>query len=212
MILIFGICIPVYMVYMIGNISNVKVFTVFSSFLFCVIPLIFFAREEKFKAAGVYCSLPLTRKKIILSKYLTSWFFILTGLVFTSLLVFVIPSSTVRTADFFKLDILFLFLFLATLFISVLLPFIIRFGVIGFMIFLVAAQVLGVILLLVGSYFRSIINPGAIIGGIKSVLNYLSTHLGMSFYYLFLALVIVILSYISFKCSEFFFRRKDLVL
>lgn len=181
------------------------------SFLVAMIPLTFQAREEKFKATILLCSLPLTRNSLVLARYLTAWVFMLSGLIYGLVIVAIIPNNRVLFQELLALKTLFLFLLFFSLFFSFLLPFTVRFGIMGVMIFLVVMQALGVIMLTLTSLFggnhfafRMVMNK------VIETLIYIVNHPAMFLYFLAMIISIVILNTVSLKLSQFLYARQDL--
>jgi len=180
------------------------------SFIVPMLSLSLQAREDKFKAWVSTCSLPTTRNTLIKARFFTIWIFTFTALLYAVVVGALIPGNQAMLAQLLTLKTLFLCLFFISLCLALLLPFIIRFGIVGIMIFLVAAQVLGIVFLMLTrltgrneNFFRSFLN--LIIDGIK----YLFNHQGTLLFYFTIILAAAALNLFSLKISQFLLARKD---
>ena len=180
------------------------------SFIVPMLSLSLQAREDKFKAWISTCSLPTTRNAIVKARFFTLWIFTFAALFYAVVVSALIPGNQTMLAQLLTLKTLFLSLFFISLCLAVLLPFIIRFGIVGIMIFLVAAQVLGIVFLMLTrltgrneNFLRSFLN--LIIDGIK----YLFNHEGTLLFYFTIILAAAALNFFSLKISQFLLARKD---
>ncbi|UCG89025.1 MAG: ABC-2 transporter permease [Gemmatimonadota bacterium] len=128
-----------------------RLFAGFAGLMMAFLPAITVTREDRFNATALGCSLPVRRKTIVRARFVLSVGTALLGLVGTFLLVSLLPHSHYRVGDLFDRGPLVTALTVIAIALSLLLPFILRFGMNGVLIFLVATQVLGVLLLTVVS-------------------------------------------------------------
>ncbi len=168
------------------------------------------AREERFKAWTLNCSLPTNRKTLILARLVTSWLLIFAALVFGLLFSALFQENPAFLSQFLELKSLLIFLLLSSLFLAFLLPFVIRFGLSGVIIGLVALQILGVITLLLTSMsgnkeniLRSFIH--SVINAVKFLLNHDPTPA----YLLLLLVSAAAINAFNLKFSQFLFLRRD---
>jgi ABC-type transport system involved in multi-copper enzyme maturation permease subunit len=205
-----GILFIVYMGYMGSRLVHTNIYVPLSSFMIFIIPLMIYTREDKFKALAISCSLPTTRKDIVLSRYLTSWILMLAAYFLSTVLVLILPGSKLHVQDLVTFRAIFLTLFLMTLFLGVLLPLLTRFGTVALFVFLISLQLLGIIGLQLRPIKPLANTIKALAEGIRNVFLSLSPHLGTIGYAIFLIGLMLFLNYISLKCSEFIFSRKEL--
>jgi ABC-type transport system involved in multi-copper enzyme maturation permease subunit len=137
-------------------------------------------REDKFKTAALVCSLPVRRSTVVLSKFAATWAAMLLGMGYTLFLAAVLPFSKVPLAGVLSLRNLLVSLFLMSLIFAVILPFTIRFGMVGIIILLVGSQLLGILALLLIQMFGRAGNPlraflRAVEGGLKFLLHHQAT-------------------------------------
>jgi len=181
-----------------------------STFLCCIIPLMIFTREDKFKAAAVSCSLPVTRKQVVLSRYVLGWAMMLVVYAVIVLIAAAFPGGKLKTGDILSLNSIFLALAFLTIFFSILMPLLVRYGMVGMFAFLIGLQVLGAVVLFLSARKILPFSVKGIIVSIGRALASLNAHLGAPGYYLFLVAVLLALSAASFALSLFLFKRKDL--
>jgi len=193
-----------------SRVESLRVSVFLSTFLCCIIPLMIFTREDKFKAAAVSCSLPATRKQIILSRYVLSWAMMLVVYALIVLIAVIFPGGKVKAGDLLSMNAIFLALALLAIFFSILMPLLVRFGLAGLLAFLIGTQVLGVITLFLASQKILPFSLKGIIASIGQAFASLNAHLGAPGYYLFLFSAMLALSAASFALSVFLFKRKDL--
>ena len=209
-LILLGILILLYIASAFPRIDNPKVDIIFIAFLSFILPLTIYTREFKFKATAISCSLPATRKQIILARYVLGWLLMLISYVLAITAILVIPGHKLGAAELFNARTIFLALALMTLYFSLLMPLLIRFGMVGFFVFLIGLQVLGFITLVLASEKMLKLNIKAWVAAINNAFLSLNARLGTPGYYAFLLAVMFLLSLGSFACSVFIFKRKDL--
>jgi hypothetical protein len=192
------------------QVPRAGVLAVFTTILVTLIPITIIAREDRFKGAAVTCSLPFRRKTIVQSRYLLSWILMGVGMVYTFTLVMTVPVSRVNPAELMTAKTVFLSLFLLTVFFAALFPFVIRFGLMGLLLFLIGTQMAGVVLFLVVAMTSTRLNLRGLFSWIAAGIGALMSHLGAAGFYPFLILVMVSINIISLKCSERLFAAKEL--
>jgi hypothetical protein len=210
-ILIFGGMIAAYAVYMpLRNVST-GFLMVSIGIISAFIPISFQAREDRFKGAALNCSLPTSRNQLILARYITGWLMMMAGIFLTIAILLIIPGGRVMILSLLTLRSLILWIFIMSLVFSLILPFTMRFGFIGVMVFLVSVQILGILMLVVAQIFRGKTNAiRALINGISGLIRSLKAGLGESGFLLFGVLLILIMNFFSFFISRHLFVRRDL--
>jgi hypothetical protein len=183
-------------------------------FLSFILPLFcaasFQAREDKFKAWTLNCSLPTSRKTIILARFILSWSFIFASWIFGLLFSAFFQKNPAFLSQLLELKFLFVFLLFSSLFLAFLLPFVIRFGITGVFIGLVVLQVLGVITLLLTSSSGN--KDNILRTSIHTVINavkFLVDHDPTPAYLLLLLVSVSVINFFTLKFSQFLFSRKD---
>jgi ABC-type transport system involved in multi-copper enzyme maturation permease subunit len=209
-LILIGVLILLYIALSFPRIDNPKVDIIFITFLSFILPLTIFTREYKFKAAVTSSSLPATRKQIVLARYVLGWLLMITFYVLAMTVILAFPGHKLGPADLFNARTIFLALALMTLYFSILMPLLIRFGMVGFFVFLISMQVLGIITLVLTSEKLLKLNIKAWVAAINNAFMSLNARLGTPGYYAFLLAMMLLLSLGSFVCSVFVFKRKDL--
>ena len=192
-----------------SRIDNPRVVNLFVTFLCFIIPVMIFTREEKFKGAALVCSLPATRKQIILARYILGWLLMLGSFVLATIAILVAPGSKLAPEDLLNARTLIFALALMALYFGILMPLLVRFGMVGFLVFLVSLQVLGFVALYLASQSALKLNLRSAIAAVKNALLSLNSNLGTPAYYALLIAVMVALNLASFACSVSIFKRKD---
>ncbi len=192
-----------------SRIDNPRITTVFITFLCFIMPVMVFTREEKLKGTVLVCSLPATRKQIILARYVLGWLLMLGSFVLATIGILAVPGSKLGPEDLLNARIIMFALGLMALYFAILMPLLIRFGMVGFLVFLISLQVLGFITLALVSQSALKLNIRSSIAAVKNAFIFLSSNLGTPAYYALLIVVMVALNLASFACSVSIFKRKD---
>jgi len=124
-----------------------KLYAGFASLMMAFLPATMVTREDKFNAMALGCSLPVRRKTVVRARFALSVGMALVGILGSFLLGAFIPHSSLRASDLFSWDTFLTGMSAVTIILALLLPFTLRFGMKGILTFLVATQVLGVVLL-----------------------------------------------------------------
>jgi hypothetical protein len=192
-------------------ISSPRAYIVIVSLLVgLILPNTIQTREDRFKTAALSCSLPLRRSTVILGKYLTAWILFPVGLGFAFLIAAVFPLTKIDIAQILNLRAILVSLFLISLFFSILLPFIIRFGFVGVIIFLVAGQVLGLVFQMLAISIKNKDNVlRQMLGAVARGLRELVSHEGTPGFLLLLAGGIILLNVLSLKISQALYARRN---
>jgi ABC-type transport system involved in multi-copper enzyme maturation permease subunit len=194
-----------YFAYMAGRIESPRVFIVMLSLMIGLsMPFAILAREDKFKTAAFVCSLPVRRSTVVLGKYVSAWAAIAVGFGYALLLTSVLPFSKVRVAEILTVKTILISIFLMSLIFAVILPFTIRFGLVGIIVLLVGSQFV-LILALILTRMLGARNPmraffRAVEGGLRALLSHGAT----------LVAAIIALNVLSLVVSLVLYARRDL--
>ena len=170
-----------YFAYMVARIDSPRVFVVSTIIMIGLsMPFTILGREDKFKTSALVCSLPVRRSTVVLGKYAATWAAIGLGLGYTLLLASVFTFSKIQIAEILTARNLFVALFLISLIFAVILPFTIRFGLVGIIILLVGFQLLGILALILSQVLGGANNPlrvfiRAVAGGLRTLLIHEAT-------------------------------------
>lgn len=179
---------------------------IYMSFL-TVIPL---NRDGKFRALAWSCTLPVTRADLARGHYMTAWT-LAAGLFLVALaLAAFVPGTKLSAAMFLNPNRLLLAAGITAFILALLLPFTIRFGLIGILLVLVVLQIVGAVTFVVaettgsmdivegrvGAAFRALADGAAELPEILSIPVFL--------------LALVLVNWASYKIAVALFRRRDL--
>lgn len=201
-----------YFAYMVFRIDSPRVFVVSTSIMIgLAMPFTILGREDKFKTAALVCSLPVRRATVVLGKYAATWAAIGLGLGYSLLLAAAFPFSKIQADEILTARNLFVALFLISLIFAVILPFTIRFGLVGIIILLVGFQLLGILALILSQVLGGANNPlrvfiRAVAGGLRALL----THEATPGFLLALLAVGVAISAASLFVSRALYARREL--
>jgi len=195
-----------------GQIFSPRAYMLFTAFYVgASLSVVLESREAKCKTAALTCSLPYRRKTIVAARFALTWILMLAALIYTSLLAAVIPFSRLDMGQALSLKFILVSLLILSVIFALLLPFTIRFGVMGVIIFLVAIQLMGVVTLFLASLLRSgradLLSPlSAAIRGLKYLAGPQSTaaHLVLA------GAAILLLNAVSLVVSQALYARRDL--
>ena len=191
--------------------SPKAVLVIISGMLGLISSMGFQVREDKFKTAALVCSLPLRRSDIVLGKFTATWTVLVVGFIYTLGLIAVLPFSKISVGEIVTLKFVLISLALISLIFGLLMPFTIRFGMVGIIIFLVGSQVLGILLLLITRIFASRRNfLSAIIQGIEGFLRFILNHEADSVFLAVLAASVLVLNGTSFFLARALYARRNL--
>jgi len=190
------------------------------SFLYsAMLPLMIFIREDKFKGNALFCSLPFTRRQIVLGRYLSSWVLMVAGMLYCLALSVLINYLFFENTHLFweKVSlrgILSGFLFLSFI-ILIWFPLNFRFGigkgmVVGFLL-------IGLLMFFLFSFISALgdsVNPVFIARTIvqfsKESMDIIALQTNTIVLYLILILITYLLNYLSFIISLWVFNKKEI--
>jgi ABC-type transport system involved in multi-copper enzyme maturation permease subunit len=201
-----------FFLYMASRIDSSRVYLVMVCLMLgLALPFGILGREDKFKTASLVCSLPVRRSTVVLAKYAATWIVIGAGIAYSVVLTAVLPFAKVPVGELLTLKSLLVSLFLISLLFGFILPFTIRFGLTGIIVFLVSTQVLGIVALLSVQLLGSRGNPirtaiRAVEGGLRDILYHPAT----SGFLLTMAAAVLAVNAISFFTARALYLRRDL--
>lgn len=183
-------------------------FAFFSGIMMAFVPVMVITREDKFKAMALGCSLPVTRKTIVQSRYLFAVACSVLGISLAFLLGAFFPLSQLDPAQLFRPGAIFLALSVTTLAVALLLPFTLRFGAMGLILVLAGFQVLGIVALTLVRLKESSADRRLIDMLVGSVVD-LHSHFGSGAFYLLLLLFLSGMLAASYGLSLWVFSRRE---
>jgi ABC-type transport system involved in multi-copper enzyme maturation permease subunit len=183
-------------------------FAFFSGIMMAFVPVMVITREDKFKAMALGCSLPVTRKTIVQSRYMLAVACSVIGISFAFLVGAFFPLSELDSSLLFRPGTVFLALSVTTLAIALLLPFTLRFGAMGLILVLAGFQVLGILALTLVKMNESSADKRLLDTLIGSVVD-LHSQVGPGIFYLLLLLFLCGVLAASYGMSLWVFRRRE---
>jgi hypothetical protein len=211
-VLIVTLIFSAYFAYMAGRVTSPRLFIVMTSVMVGLsMPFVILGREDKFKTAALVCSLPVRRSTVVLGKYAATWIAIGLGLVYALLLAAVLPFSKIAVAEVLSLKTLLVSLFLISLIFAVILPFTLRFGLVGVIVLLVGTQLLGIVALVMAQLARVPNNPLRIVlRAVERGLKTLFYHEPTAGFLLALLAVVLAINALSMLVGWALYARRDL--
>lgn len=202
----FGPAYVLYMGFFGSRISSSVVLAAFGPLLYALLPLTIYAREDKFKADGFSLSLPVTRRELILSRYVLSWIVMLAMYGSASILSTLIPGTKLGASTVFLPKTILMALAFMTVIFGMLMPLFTRFGMVGLMIFLIVMQALGIFLIIFNTLIKDI---RSLIASIIGAVNAARAALGPGGSAAAVVALMIVLTYFSLELSVLLFKRKN---
>ncbi len=181
----------------------------FAAFMMAFLPMVIVTREDKFNAMALGCSLPVSRKTIVRARFAFALGAAFLGITVALLLAGYIPGTSYGAGEMFGEGPLVVAFGGISFVLAVLLPFTLRFGMKGVLIFLVVMQVLGVVLLTVTQITGSTTDKRIV----NAVITFFArTHaaLGPAGFDLLLGALLVVLLGLSYVISVRAFEGREL--
>jgi ABC-type branched-subunit amino acid transport system ATPase component len=129
--------------------TPVTVYVWLTTLMFTFLSATVMAREDKYRTTALSCSLPVTRRTIVRARYVMSIGLALAGVAVAFSLGSLLPFSQLPVDELLRARTLLLAVTVVVVALGVLLPFTVRFGMFGVFAFLIGAQVLGVLALVI---------------------------------------------------------------
>lgn len=214
LMLMFGIF-GAYQIYAVLNVNSARAWIVFATVYAAFLTAALFIREDKFRATGWTCILPIKRIELVRARFVASWVMVVAALAGSALLAAVMPGTKFAVSEIFDTSTLLIIATLTTLIFAWVLPFSIRFGMVGIMIFLVGAQIGGVLLLLIGSRINRASGNGGrpirtALAAISDTLVGAREALSPALFVVVVIVVLAITNWLAYRFAAFLFDRREL--
>jgi len=167
------------------------------------------AREDKLRTSATLASLPVSRRTLVEARYLVAYIVGAATYLVVVAMAAALPWSVQRAAELIELRTLLLTLTLASTAIALLMPVVIRYGLLGVMVFLGAFQVLGVAVMVAFEFFGSRSAVG-VFSVIERSIAALHQGLNQPVVILETAAVVALAIWLSFRLSVLLAERRDL--
>jgi hypothetical protein len=200
--------------YFVCRVSSPRLYLIFAAVYASMLTLTLFLREDRFGATAWSCTLPVRRRDLVLARSLGAWIIVTGSLALALLLAGIMPGSAVPVAAVFNPATLFLAAAAVTIVLALMLPFAIRFGFLGVMIFLVGIQVVGVAVLLiaVNTLDSARASKGVLAGGMEALTEDLAVvrdFLSPPVFYLAVTAALIVVNWLGFRLAVALFRRRE---
>lgn len=206
-ILALGVLFPFYIGLMSTRVDeSPRVFALLSAFMYAIVALVLYTREDKFKAVGLSVSLPSTRRRVILGRYLMSWAVMLSLWTLGTAISLLWPGPGLKPSDFIGAGAVLAVLSYMTACLGVFHPLIVRFGLAGFLAFVVGMQVLGVAALALRLRLSSV---KALIGSVGKGIAAAQATLGPAGAVAAVLAALLFVNWVSFEVSAALFKRRE---
>jgi ABC-type transport system involved in multi-copper enzyme maturation permease subunit len=180
----------------------------FAAVICSMIPLTLVAREDKFRTAALTCSLPVTRDAVVSARYWGGGLVTVAAIAAILAAGYLVPQTGFAAhAEGIGRTLLVAFV-IAGLVQAALLPFTIRFGLAGLMVFLVGAQVLGVVALLSAMLLSLDVLRG-VIGTVGATLRAVRDRAGDAGLAAVLVTAVALLNVASHRLSRRLYRARE---
>ncbi len=173
------------------------------------LPILMIAREDKFKAGALTCSLPVTREAIASSRYVGGCLVAVIGVAIAvgAMAIMSAAGMTELAPPTFWLPVV--VVVTIGLVVASFLPFTLRFGMAGVLVFLVSAQLAGIVALLVAAMSGGLGAPGtAIRSAVKAVVR-MRDALGPATFSAAAIAAVLLLNLASYRLSVWVYRRRE---
>jgi len=184
-----------------------------------ILPFLFLSQEEKNNGYPLLCSMPVSKKSLFISKYLSAWlvsvlalsYFLLIGYIIAKLFNIPFANSIMEIS----LTDIFIYLFLVGINISVFFPLLIRFGSVNSAVVgIVIINFIGIILFTLKkktgffSYIIGFVERAA--DAFKSIASAIKAAAGDTGYYISLLIALFLINYFSYRILLLLFRKREL--
>jgi len=204
-----------YQIYAVMNVNSARAWIVFATVYSAFLTAALFIREDKFRATGWTCILPIKRIELVRARFIVSWAMVVAALGGSTLLAAVVPGTKFPVGEIFDTSTLLIVAALTTLIFAWVLPFSIRFGMVGIMFFLVGAQVGGVLLLFIGSRINRASGDSGrpirtALAAISDALIGAREALSPALFTVVVVIVLTAANWLAYRFAAFLFNRREL--
>lgn len=197
------------------SVDSARAWIVMATLYAAFLTVALFVREDKFRATAWTCTLPVTRVELVRARFVAAWLMVVVALSGATVLAAIVPGGSVPVVELLDLSTLLIVATVATLIFAWVLPFTIRFGMLGIMLFLVVGQLAGATLLLVGSTINRRSGGGgrpirAALGAIGDGLVSIREVLSPPLFAVAVVLTLIAVNWLAYRFSAYLFGRREL--
>jgi len=175
------------------------------------LPIVANGGEDKFKAAALTCSLPVTRQAIVTSRYVGGWLVALAGVGIAVAAMVFLSSFGARPLTGSWTTVPLAVVVVMGIVLALAMPFVLRFGVVGLIVLMVALQVLGMVALLAARMFRgsAILSIESAVRHTVAAVGYLYQTLGPTAFAAVAVATVLVLNVLSYRLSIVIYRSRE---
>jgi hypothetical protein len=201
--------------YFVCRASSPRQYLIFASVYAAFLTLPLFLREEKYRATAWSCSMPVTRQDLVRARYFGAWIFVAVVLALALILAGIMPGSRVQVPAVLEPSTLLQTFAAVTVVLVLMLPFTIRFGALGVIIFLIGIQMLGAVVLLIAvrTGGGSGASKGLLSGGMAALgggLAALRDLMGPAGFNAAAVVCLLLANWFGYRLAVMLFRRREL--
>ncbi len=174
-----------------------------------VLPLAIVAREDKFKAGALACSLPVSRDSIVVSRYVEGWMLALVSAGIAVGVMWKMSAAGMTEMGAPAAGLPLGVVVTIGLVLALFLPLTLRFGIAGLLVLLVAAQLGGILLLLTVAMFGGGDGIGTVVKAVAGAVRWTHAALGPVAFSVALVAAVLVLNVASCRLSAAIYRRHD---
>lgn len=195
--------------YAVGEADVLEMITVIAAFAGTLTATTVVAREDKFHATALLYSLPVRRSSVVLSRFVVALVAGVASFLIAALMAAVLPWSPHAVSRVFDPRTLLFMLALVGVTISVMMPFVMRFGLIGVMVFMLVLQFAGVAAFALTLWFGRQSGVRPVIKAIEQTLVALHRGLATPVVILETSLVVAVGLWLSYRLSVVMAEQRD---
>lgn len=186
-----------------------EMFVGYVTLMCAMLPVGIIAKEDKFAATALTCSLPVTRRSIVTARYWGAWLIGAASIAVVLVLGLVVPDVRALWGEGGRGAVLTAFVLLG-LVIAAFVPFTIRFGLAGVLAGLVALQVLGLLLFMTALLTGGIATIEDTVRAMANAVADYRDQVGLLLFTATLIAVIAAVNWASWLLAQRIFRARDL--
>ncbi len=192
-----------------GQLNGIAMATVLGGIAATLMTVTLGAREERFHAAAVAYSLPVTRRAVVQHRYVFGHIVGIAAFILCSVLVTVVPWSKHTAAEVFDSKTVLFGLAAVSATIALGLPLVLRFGVMGLFVGLGGLQIAGLAALAAGVVVGSAFSLRPVFRAVETVVIGMHRALGSAGYALEILAAVGVATWLSYRLSLFLVERRD---
>lgn len=168
------------------------------------------AREERFHATAVTLSLPVTRRDIVVHRYLACHAVGIAAFLLTCLLMLAVPWGKPTVSQVLDPRTMLFSLVAVSLTIALGMPLVLRFGVMGLFAGLASLQLLGLLTFALGAVVGRTFGMRRVLEALEQVIVTTHQNLGGAAYAIELLAAVALVTWLSLRLSVWLLERQDL--